>query len=300
MRGTASRPFRVRFRVEGDDGFLVDVDDATTVPVVVKNGDGVTVASGTATHETTGVYYFTVPAQAQLDILTATATATVSGAAVTLTERARLVDRRITPLSVLRAYPAMASLSTVDFLDVVDQTEDWLVSCLNFSPVLTADRRTFRTNELRARLIVPGLYYPTTLYALSYNGTPYTSDQLASLTLRGDGIEVASAYYGQSYDPVVGSYGGGFTYGVYGAWMAHGLTETPQDLSKACALLANHVAKAASSALPDRATRVITEMSEIFLSTPDGDKRLTGLPEVDGILLRHRVALPFAEDSVSF
>lgn len=300
MRGTASRPFRVRFRVESAEGLLVDVDDATTVAVVVKNGDGVTVASGTATHETTGVYYFTVPVQAQLDMLTATASVVVDTDVYSIVERVRLVDRRIAPLSVLRAYPALAELSTIDFLDAVDQAEDWLISCLNFSPVMTADRRTFRTNELRARLSVPGIYFPRDLYALSYNGNPYTEDQLTSLTLRGDSIEYATAYYGQSYDPIIGSYGGGFSYGVYTTWMSHGLTETPQDLVKACGLLANHVAKAASSALPDRATRIITEMSEIFLSTPDGDKRLTGLPEVDGILQRHRISLPFADDSYSF
>lgn len=300
MRGTASRPFRIRFRVEGDDGFLVDVDTATTVPVVVKNGDNTTVASGVATREDTGVYYFTVPVQTQLDILTATATATVDSAALTIVERVRLVDRRIAPLSVLRAYPALADLSTIDFLDAVDQAEDWLISCLNFSPVMTGERRTFRTNELRARLSVPGIYFPRDLYALSYNGNPYTSDQLATLTFRGDSIEYATAYYGQSYDPIIGAYGGGFSYGVFSAWVSHGLAETPQDLVKACGLLANHVAKASSSALPDRATRVITEMSEIFLSTPDGDKRLTGLPEVDGILARHRISLPFADDSYSF
>lgn len=297
MRAAANRPFRVRFRVEGEDGFLVDVDPATDVAVVVKDGAGVQIASGTAVHEATGVYHYTVPAQTQLDVLTAVATATVAGDVVTVTQTVRLIDRRVVSLSQLRALPSLAPLDVIDFLDVVDQAEDWVTGILNYSPVVTADRVVFRINDFAARLRVPGIYHPRTMYALTFDDRALDT---SGFVVRGHALEYAGNYYGAPYDPVIGTYGGGWTPGVYNAYVSHGLSEVPNELLKATAMLANHIGKSAGSSLPDRAVRVITEMSEIFLSSPDGDKRLTGLPEVDGVLLRYRLFTPFADDALTF
>jgi hypothetical protein len=298
VRAVTGRPVKIRFRLEDEGGTLVAADDSTTVDVTVADGAGVQLATGTATAESTGLYVFTLPAQTQLDVLTATATATLDGAQTTVTETVRLVGRRIVPLSVLRRSTDLADLSVPDFLRAVDEAEDWLTSCLEFSPVRTGERRTFREKCVTARLQVPGIYFPEAPYSLSFDGNPYNTEQLATMTVRAHAIEFDTAYFYGGYDPILGAWGPSWQAGVYDVHLAHGMSETPSDLSRAAAKLAEHCAK--QIGYPDRATRIMTEASEIWFSTPDGEKRLTGIPEVDGIIIRHRITSPFSEDSGSF
>lgn len=298
MRAATGRPVKIRFRLEDEGGVLTDADASTSVTVTVKDGAGTQIANGTATKESTGVYAYSLAAQSRLDVLSATATATLGGAAVTLTETIRLVDRRVVPLSVLRQSDELSTLSLADFLRAVDEAEDWITSVLNFSPVLTGSRKTLRQPDYTARLYVPGVFYPQVPYALSRNGVAYSSTDLASMVVRSHALEFQTAYFSGSYDPLLGTYGPAWPVGVYDVHLAHGLTETPNDLARATRKLAEHVAKTVT--YPDRATRIMTEASEIWFSTPDGQKRLTGLPEVDGVLMRYRIDPPFSEDAGAF
>ena len=183
MRAVAGRPNKVRFRFEAEDGTLTNVDASTTVSVVVKAGDGTQLATGTAALDgsNTGIYAYTLPAQTQLDVLTATATGIVGGDTITVSEEILLVDRRIAPLSMLRQDPVLAALTVMDFLDVVDRTEDAIETELNFSPVLRGVRAEFRSREC-TRLFIPGIYYPNKdrLYALTRNDEDQLSNQLAA------------------------------------------------------------------------------------------------------------------------
>ncbi len=298
MRAVTGRPVKIRFRLEDEGGVLTDADSATTVNVAVLDGAGTPVASGAATRETAGIYFFTLAAQTQLDVLEATAVFTLGAAQVAVTEPVRLVDRRLVPLSVLRGYDELAELTLPDFLWAVDQAEDWITAVLNYSPTVTGDRKEFRLRTYSARLEVPGVYYPAVPYSLAYNDVAYDGTKLTKLVVRTHALEYQTAYYTAGYDPVLGIYGPQFPPGVYTAHLAHGLSEAPKDLVKAAASLTRHVAK--TSSYPERATRIMTEASEIWFSTPDGDKRPTGLPEVDGVLTHYRIETPFADDAGAF
>lgn len=301
MRLPINRPGRIRFAIEDDSGNLIVADSLPSITVLA--GDGTTIfGPTTATMEETGIYYVTLPAQTQYDLLTATCTATVASETFTLSQPVRLVARRIAPLSRLRLYPSMATLDAYTFMTIVDQTEDLMANALNFSPVLTGERSLVRVNDFVARLYFPKIYFPQALYSMTFNDVVQDSAFLSNQTMRGHALENKHAYYGQPYDPVMGVYGGGYTPGVWNAWVSYGLPECPNDIVMAVAKLANHVAKgeAGQAQYPDRAVRVMTEASEIFLSSPDGDKRVTGLPEVDAVIIRYRLNPAFAESGTTF
>ena len=233
----------------------------------------------------------------KFDVLTATAVGTLSGAAVTLVEPVRLVSTRLVPLATLRAQSDLSDLSTADFLRTVDEAEDTLTNLLNYSPVITGGRFTFRARTQLGGVMAPGVYYPVSCYSLTYNDAAFDSVRLASLAVRGHQFEYQTSYFGASYDPLLGmAIGGGaaFLPGVYGMHCSYGVPTVPADLARACRALTKYMAK--TTTYPERATRIMTEASEIWISTPDGDKRLTGLPEVDGVILRYRINLPFADD----
>lgn len=293
MRAVTGRPVHVYFSVEAEDGALTAVDSATTVPVNVSDAAGNVVAVGNAAStSTTGVYSFAFTPSA-LGPFTAVATATVGGFPLTLTVRVEVVGSRITPLSVLRARPNLASLSSIEFLRVVDNTERWVTEMLGYSPVPVSSTVTFRIEWSMDRLHVPGIHYPRRLASLNRDGTAI--DLTGVLLDNGESafrFPVGATDFlntpTPTWSPVF--YPGGYTAVVeHGRWSADGV---PGDLQLAVAKLADHLATVDQSLYPERATRVMTEASEIFFGTPDGSKKLTGFPEVDGVLIRYRLNLP--------
>lgn len=302
MRIPINRPGRIRFVIEDDNGNLVAPDSLPSIGVVAGDGTTVLLAPTTAIMESTGVYYVTLPAQTQYDVAMATCTAVVATESFTLSQPVRLVARRVASLSTLRQYPSMAALDANTFMGIVDQTEDLMAAALNYSPVVTGDRFMVRTNDFVARLYPPRIYFPRSLYGLSFNTVAQDNTFMANQSFRGHALEFTNAYYGAPLDPILGVYGGGYTPGVWAGWLSHGLVECPADIAMATAKLANHIAKGQANCnqYPDRAVRIMTEASEIFLSSPDGDKRVTGLPEVDAVILRYRLVPAFAESGVTF
>lgn len=287
MRAVTGRPVHVYFSVEAEDGALTAVDSATTVPVEILDGAGNTVSVGAASATTTtGVYKYSV-ASLDLGVYTATATATVDGFAQTITQTVVVVGTRLVPLSVLRARPALASLSTEEFLRVVDDTEMWVTEMLDYSPVPMVTARQWTSDWPVEYLHVPGLPFPRRLVSLTRDGT---AQDLTGLSAEGTSFRyprgATEAFFSV---PTLVS----FPAGVYVAVVEHGRwDEVPGDLQRAVAKLADHLATADNSLYPERATRVMTEASEIFFGTPDGVKKLTGLPEVDGVLARYRLDMP--------
>jgi hypothetical protein len=298
VRAVAGRPNKVRFRFEAEDGALEDVDSSTEVDVVVKAGDGSQLATGTAVLDgsNTGIYAYTLPAQANLDVLTATATGTVGGQTITVAEEIKLVDRRIVPLSVLRQDSVLSALTVMDFLDVVDRAEDAIETELNFSPVLAGVRAEWRSRAC-TRLFIPGIYYPQSVYALTRNDEDQLSNQVSAeaVKVRDNALERGyGANFGTSYyDPLLGINGVPWLPGVYKAWLSAGWTNTPGDLGGACVLLARHYAQNPGSSYPDRATRVMTEQTDIWFARM-GPESPFGIPEVDAAIVRYRMPEPTA------
>ncbi|WP_344464209.1 hypothetical protein [Kitasatospora kazusensis] len=304
----AGRPINVRWRLEDESGDLVAADVGTAVTAVVVDGSGAQLVTGQALQDgaNAGVYLFSVPPQSRLDLLSVTFAGTLGGQTVTGTEQVQLVDRRVVPLSVLRQDQALSALPLLDFLRIVDAAEDAITNALRFSPVLMGERAEWRSREC-VRLFVPGIYYLHQIYALTRNdqdqltGLP-GSDPAQGVHVRDEAIERGYGYnFGTGYyDPILGVYAVPWLPGVYKGWVCHGWTETPADLAKAVLLLARHLAQTGATAYPDRATRIMTEQSEIWFSTPNGADRPFGLPEVDGVIVRYRVPEPLADDRGAF
>lgn len=87
--------------------------------------------------------------------------------------------------------------------------------------------------------------------------------------------------------------------GVYKAWLAAGWTDTPGDLAGACVLLARHYAQNPGSSYPDRATRVMTEQTDIWFARMGPDAPF-GIPEVDAAIVRYRMPEPLPDDPGAF
>jgi hypothetical protein len=304
VRAVSSRPNRVRFRFEAEDGTLAAATGAVTVTITAGDGATKILDSVAATADTiTGIYYVTLPVQSNLDVLTAVATGTVDSDEISVKETVQLVDRRMTPLSVLRQDSRLADLPLLDFLRIVDDAEDAITNELNFSPVLTGSRVDWRLGRHAVRLHVPGCYYPKLPYALSRNGQDQLTEQASTsaVTVRDNALERGFGYaYGLPYfDPILGAPGVPWINGTYSAWLAHGWDDTPSDLQNAVLMLARHYAVNGQSSYPDRATRIMSEASEIWFSKPGSDNPF-GLPEVDAAVVRYRLPEPLAGDPGAF
>lgn len=280
MRAVAGRPSKIRFRLEREDGTLATADVSTSVAVSVLDGNGTEISTGTATEESTGVYAYTLLHRDTLDVLTVEFSATLDGEQHTHREHVRLQDRRLVPLSVLRSDENLSLLDVDEFLRVVDSTEDAITDALGFSPVIVGDRLLLRSPGALA-LRFPQARYPAEVYTLTQNGDVIDT---ADVTVEDGSLTRDS--YGYS-DFLSGGPGGRTPWpaAVYESHLSHGWQETPADLQRAAESLAKYLAQ--TSNYPDRAKRVMTEQTDIWLSSPGPDAP-TGLPEVDAVLVRYR------------
>jgi hypothetical protein len=280
VRAVAGRPCKIRFRLEQEDGTLATADALTDVSVRVLDGTGTEISTGTATEESTGVYAYTLQHRDDLDTLTVEFSATLDGMAVAHAERVRMQDRRLVPLSILRSDENLSLLDADEFLRVVDAAEDVIADAIEFSPVVVGSRVSVRSpGALLLRL--PGVRYPVEVYALEQDG-----DAVAPEDVMIEDGGLARPGYGYS-DFLSGGPGNRTPWpaAFYSAHLAHGLHETPADLQRAATALVKYLAK--HSVYPDRAKRVMTEQTDIWLSSP-GPEAPTGLPEVDAVLVRYR------------
>lgn len=285
MRLLANRDGTVRTRTTDEGGTLTTADG--TVSVSVTNPDGDVVASGNASEETTGVYAFTVPAQTELDDLTAEFSGAVGGNSFTQTEQVTIVERRLAPLYQLREDTELESLSTTAILRLADQVEDWFDDALKFPAVRRGARVKWEAPVSR-RLRIPGVVRPGTLYSLTQAGDAM---DLADVEVREGALYLTGGGSNLSFlTGLPAGSGGHFAAAIYEAHLSHGLESPPADLVRAAATFARYVSR--SSNYPERARQVATEGAVITFSMPTPD-RPTGLPEVDGVLnrLRHEIVV---------
>lgn len=273
MRVLRNQEFYARVRVEDEGGNLSDAD--STPSVSVKNGAGTTVAGvGVPATDGTGIYKAQVPAQSTLDRLEATWSVVEGGLTRNVVNVYDVVGGRLVDLWRLREDAEMTSLSTPAIQRVSEAVEDWFARALGYPPVLEGARKSFTLPAASPRLYVPGVLFPQEVYALSIGDYDYTTNDLA-------GLEIVDGYI------VNGSYGY-FAPGRYTVHLAHGLKDAPEDLRRAGATLGRYVARASN--LPERAKRILTQETEIWLSMPGADAP-TGLPDVDAAIVGNRFTI---------
>lgn len=256
-----------------------------TVTVSVTRADGTVVAGVSAVTELPpGVYKATLPVQANLDLLTATWTGTtqtvttqveiVGGFYVSLAEiraEKNLADSTKFPTADLETARAWFEDIAEDYCNVafvprygreaLDGTAGW---CLRLR-YPNQNSRSFR-DPLHLRRVL----------AATIDGTAVSAPVVANWDLYEDGR--------------INAWDAGTTFGIGRRNIVvayeYGYDAAPEQLRRAALTAIRYrLLTDESQQIPDRATSLVNEFGNIVLSQP-GEKRATGIPEVDAVLER--------------
>jgi hypothetical protein len=294
MRAVLNREANVRLHLDDEYGALVAADSTPTVSAV--NGDGQSVAVGTAASEATGLYAASLSAQSVMDRLTVSWNATVAGKARTATQHVDVVSERLVPLWRLREDAELLALDGKLLQRLEDTVAEWFRNALKYPPVVESYRYQWLQDYATQRLRVPGVKFPVSLTSLAYgrgNGqTVWTPSMLAQIAVVETGFEYLDSGTFAPMDFLRGWDRGTFVAGYYTAHVTHGgggdfgITSPTEDMRRAAAILCRYAARVNN--LPERARRIETAASIIDLSMPSADKP-TGLPDVDAVIGRYRL-----------
>lgn len=264
-----------------------------TVSVAVTDANGSSVASGNATAAGLG-YQFTLPAQAQLALLTVTWSATVSGVAVVETDQVEIVGgffwtltegRDSDPIFADTAkYPAADMVGFRQEVEeecericgrafvpryrrvVLDGTGTWDIVVPDGADEVVAGIVLRGVRTVRAAKVAPRV--GQTFVALS-------AGELAALAMTADGMlrRTDGRVWTEGIANVVLEY-------------EYGSDAPPADLKRATLLRLRSRANIHRSGVPDRAISfTMAEGGTYRLSTPGASR--TGVPEVDGAYDRY-------------
>ena len=301
MRAVVGRPTTLRYHLTDDVGANLTPDNGTHVTVTVLSGDGVTVLyaaqQASLNAQDGGTWEWVMPPQSQLDSLTATWSATVGGLVYTEAQNIDVVSCRLVEPYQFQGDPDLMNLITAGpgpLLLLIDQIEDGLREILGFPPTLEGFRVTW--DQLRGtlndalyvsgtvnglpygwgagKMWIPGVKFPAQIYSGTINGVALDPVNDIPKLLIQNGTLIWS-----DYRPWIS--------GRYAFYGTHGEPNPPRDLRQVAKKLVHHVGQSVD--YPDRAYQVVTEGATILFSMPSPD-RPTGIPEVDVILARYRLA----------
>lgn len=275
IRVVANQPTKLTYRLFDEaTGALADTSGGN-VSVSVKRPDGTEVLPSTAmtAEAAAGIYTWTLPAQAQLDDLEATIVVTGS-LARTDRQVIRVIGHRLVPLWKLKAEPDLAHLTGEEIARLADKVEEWFRNAVGFPVVPEPIRVSFRAPAHR-RLILPGVWSPIELYAVSQAGTAVT---ISDLVPGANWIAWADNRLWTANAEVVG-------------WLTHGVPDADADLVDAALTFARYAGRKPDKHIPARATRMSSQDADFLLSLPDPDKP-TGIPDVDIVIKRLKIDLP--------
>lgn len=258
-------------------------DSTTTVTVTVKGPDGSTVASGNASHGTTGVYTYALAGQAALTELTVSWSATIATAAVVEVDQVEIVGGFFFSLREGRGSDASLSDDTkypgvelaAKRIEVEEECEE--ICSRAFVPRY---RRVVLDGSGSSDLILPDaeirtIRSVTMAERFGQTAVALTAGQLAALAVRADGTlrRTDGLWWTAGDQNVVIEY-------------EHGLDAPPRDLVTAALTRFRTRLNIGRSAVPDRASS--------FTSGDGGTYRLdlpaafkTGIPEVDAVYSRY-------------
>lgn len=273
--------------------FLVDetaTDSSTTVTYAVVDAAGASVASGNATHGTTGVYSFTLAAQSALKALTITWSATIGGSATTQVTYAEIVGGFFFTLAEGRASDSsLSDDTTYPTADLTDARLEVETECENICDLAFCPRYDrvvldgTGTSELLLKHSAPyrSVAEVRTVRSVSMADsvdgtfTAFSAADLADLAVTSDG-------------KVVRTGGDAFTEGRRNVIVEfeYGLDLPPRDLVKAAKTRLRTVLNTNKSGIPDRTTSfTVNEGGTFRLDMPGPFK--TGIPYVDAAYSRY-------------
>lgn len=271
---------RTRRLTSGEYTFLVHTvdDDGANVTahspfgVVVRDGDGSIVATGTPTH-TEHILTFTVAAESMpnLDTYTITWTATVHSVETTWTSHVELVGGYLFEIADLRAedraFENVDKYPTDDLRTVRTWVEDVIegprAAAVAFVP---RSRRIAINGTGRTALMVPDLALRT-VESVTVDGQPWTPEQVATLTVD-DGVIWATESWPEGVRNIEVHY-------------THGHDTPPGAITRAALMLAREYL--VKSDIPGRATATSIG-DQMFRLTIAGRDGVTGLPDVDAAI----------------
>ena len=197
QKGTGARP-RVTYYANGVASDL----DAGVPAVTITRLDGTTIASGTVTKvaATTGIYEFTLGAQAECTYLTVTWAGPIGGVTETLTTYVEVLGSHLFNIADLRALRVAGStpfsltatplFTDAQIMDARAATLDEFEQILGFSPVPRFARSVVDGDGLWS-VVLPHLKTHR-LLSVAVNGAV---QQVSSYTLRRSGILEATSGY---------------------------------------------------------------------------------------------------------
>lgn len=273
--------------------FLLDetpTDSTTTVTYTVTDAAGASVTTGNATHGTTGVYSFVLPAQTALKKLTVVWSATIGGSATTTTTYAEIVGGFF--FSLAEARNSDESLDDADRYPLADlvagrlevEVECEMICDLGFVPRYarvvidgTGTSELLLTHPDQGRSVAAVRTIRSVSMSDSPDGTftSFTAAQLADLAPTADGklVRTGGDIFTEGRANVVVEY-------------EYGLDRPPADLVRESKIRLRTVLNSNKSAILDRASSfTVTEGATYRLDMPGAFK--TGIPTVDAAYGRY-------------
>jgi hypothetical protein len=268
LRALLRVPTTLRHTFEADDGTPANPGGAVTVAVLDGADTAVAGSPFAATLEenSTATYKATLPARTQAD--TFALTWQVDGVPV-YEDALDLASCRLVDLERLRRDPELATVPRDDLQDVAEAVEDELAQALGYTPYLRGGR------------------FPVTVagaWSDRLVGLPPWVQEIYGVTDPAGTAQTATDYAFAGGRYIYLPAGGSFTAGIWTVWCLYGKRPTKEAMRRAT-MLARY--RARQSKIPERASVVNTESGTITLLTPS-PRYPTGLPEVDGWILRNR------------
>ena len=244
--------------------------DDGTVTVAVMRADGSAVTGvGAVTSAGDGVYTVTLPAQADLDVLTATWT----GATTKVRTTHEIVGRQLVELAEIRAQTNLSSASYTNTM--LEDARAWFLDTVDdfcgFSPI---PRYAYETasGDGTSTVRITNRAYVRAIRSVAVDG-----EEVGDLTgwdLDNGLLSGTTFPYGRNNVTV------GYEYG---------LDHPPADLKRAALTAIRYrLLTDVNSQLPDRAMSISNEYGNIQMAQPNR-KGPTGIPEVDAVLMRYRL-----------
>lgn len=257
------------------DGQPTDATGTVTV-AVTRAVDGSAVASGNASHTAgqTGVYTYTLPAQANLDLLAVAWTGTVGGGPVTAIDYAEVVAGFFFPISDMWAPPYTLDPNKYSAATLAEKRTEVEDECericgWSFVPRFAYEHLVGSGNPY----LHTSHYQLRRLRAVTVNGTAWSTTDVTGVLPRVHGV---------LYRP------GGVIWPAGADILAeyeHGFDLPPGEIVYNAKRRLRSVLTGPSSGIPDRASSFTTDAGNTYrLTLPDEDS--TGIPDVDAAYRR--------------